>query len=128
MKLEHFACNVSDPVAMADWYVRHVGMRIVRSGGPPAHARFLADSSGSVLIEIYRNDKAPIPDYAGMDPLELHLAFESSDVDGDCQRLADAGATVVDPPFTSSIGDRLAMLRDPWNLALQLVCRADRMM
>lgn len=127
MKLEHIAFNVPDPVAMADWYVQHLGMRIVRAADSPNPVRFMVVSSGSVLIEIYRNSKAPIPDYTGMDPLVIHLAFESPDVEADCTRLAAAGASVVDAPFTSGAGDRLAMLRDPWGVALQLVHRAKPM-
>jgi glyoxylase I family protein len=30
MKIEHFAINVADPIAMADWYVSNMGMTIVR--------------------------------------------------------------------------------------------------
>ena len=30
LNLEHFACNVSDPAAMAAWYVEHLGMQVVR--------------------------------------------------------------------------------------------------
>ncbi len=127
MKIEHFACNVPDPVAMADWYVQHLGMKLVRSGNPPINARFLADESGSVMIEIYCNEKAPIPDYTAMDPLVMHLAFVSEDVPADCRRLVEAGATVVDAPMVTPSGDHLAMLRDPWGVAIQLCRRATPM-
>ena len=30
LNVEHVACNVAEPVAMAAWYVEHLGMRIVR--------------------------------------------------------------------------------------------------
>ena len=51
MKIEHVAWQVADPVAAADWYVAHLGMRIVRDGGAPANVRFLADETGRVLLE-----------------------------------------------------------------------------
>ena len=123
MKMEHVACNVAEPAAMADWYVQHLGMRIVRAADTPHCVRFVAAAGGSGMIEIYHNPAAPVPDYAAMDPLVLHLAFHSDDVDADCQRLVQAGATVVQAPLTSPAGDRLAMLRDPWQVALQLVHR-----
>ena len=47
MKLEHVALLVADPVAMAAWYETHLGMRVVRKGDAPGHARFLADATGS---------------------------------------------------------------------------------
>jgi glyoxylase I family protein len=127
MKIEHLAWNVPDPAAMGDWYARHLGLRIVRAADTPVPVRFLAADHGSGMIEIYRNDKAPLTDMAGLHPLQLHLAFVSEDVDADCRRLEAAGATVADPPFTSPSGDRLAMLRDPWQVPLQLVRRAQPM-
>ena len=75
VKIEHFALQVSDPVAMAEWYVKHLGFSVARASGEPAHGRFLLDGGGSVMLEIYRNPKASVPDYSKMDPLLLHLAF-----------------------------------------------------
>ena len=37
MNVEHIALNVPDPVAMADWYLDHLGMKLARSGPPPAN-------------------------------------------------------------------------------------------
>lgn len=128
MKIEHTALNVTDPVAMAEWYVAHLGMKVVRSGGGPAHARFLADSSGSVMLELYRNEAAPVLEYGAMDPLMLHIAWVSDDVAGDRARLLLAGATGEGDVQALASGDKVAMLRDPWGLALQLVHRAKPML
>ena len=128
MRLEHVALQVSDPVAMAEWYVAHVGCSVARSGGEPSFARFLLDSSGSALIEIYRNPAAPVPDYRAMHPLLLHLAFISQDPAADRDRLVAAGAEIADDLAVTPAGDRLVMLRDPWNIPLQLVRRADPML
>ena len=128
MKIEHFALQVADPVAMADWYVKHLGCSIARSGGEPAHARFLKDGHGSVMVEIYRNPKASVPDYHTIDPLWLHLAFLSTRPAADRDRLVVAGAKLVEDLFTSPAGDELVMLRDPWGTALQLVNRAQPML
>ena len=128
MKIEHLALNVADPVGMADWYVEHLGLRIARRTGPPVNCRFLADDSGQSLIEIYHNAAAPVPNSAATPPAVLHLAMVSSDVKADFDRLVAAGATVVDEPSVSEAGDDLAMLRDPWGLALQLVARAESML
>src|SRR4051812_34648672 len=43
LNLEHVACNVADPPAMAAWYVEHLGMRIVRQSSDPPQIHFLAD-------------------------------------------------------------------------------------
>ncbi|HWH68686.1 MAG TPA: VOC family protein, partial [Candidatus Sulfotelmatobacter sp.] len=125
---EHFALQVPDPVAMANWYVEHLGCKIARSGGEPSHARFLLDGAGSVLLEIYRNPRASVPEYHRMDPLLVHLAFVSEAPARDRDRLLQAGASLVEDLTTSPAGDQLVMLRDPWGIALQLVKRAAPML
>lgn len=127
MKIEHMAFNVEDPVAVGRWYVEHLGFKVKRQTAAPHYAHFLADDSDTVMLEIYRNDAARVPSYGDFDPLELHLAFVSDDVAGDARRLVAAGATLVGQPQTSPQGDQLAMLRDPWGFAIQLVQRAEPM-
>ena len=123
LRLEHVALNVTDPRAVADWYVAHLGMRIVRRVEGPPHTRFLADAAGATVIELYENPAARIPDYRCMDPLELHLAFDSGDPDTDSDALVQAGAMALSDAVLPD-GSRLLMLRDPWGLALQLCARA----
>ncbi len=126
MKIEHVAWQVADPAAVADWYVKHLGFEVKRrSDGPPCF--FLADSTGQVMIEIYNNPAAPVPDYAAQDPLVLHLAFVSDDIPGERRRLLDAGATLVENIETPA-GDHVVMMRDPFGLAIQLCQRAEPML
>ena len=127
MQIEHLALNVAHPVAMAQWYVEHLGMTIVRDGPPPVSVRFLADSGGRVMLEVYRNPPDAVPDYAAIDPLLLHIAFVADDVDTARDRLIAAGAIPVGDIEVTPAGDRLVMLRDPWGLAIQLAKRVDPM-
>ena len=127
MKFEHFAINVEDPPAVAAWYVDHLGMKVVRSAGPPAHMHFLADVTDRVVIELYNNPPDLIPDYTAQDPQVLHIAFAVEDIDATIARLAAAGATKVGGPGQTPFGDTLAMLRDPWGFAIQLTQRAEPM-
>ncbi len=126
-KIEHAAWQMPDPVAAAEWYVRHLGMKVVREAGPPAHMRFLADATGRTLLEIYNNPAAEVPDYWRMHPLLLHLAFAVDDVAAERDRLVAAGARVVDDLLVTPAGDEMVMLRDPWGLPLQLVHRRQPM-
>jgi catechol 2,3-dioxygenase-like lactoylglutathione lyase family enzyme len=123
MDIEHIALNVSDPVALADWYVRHLGMRVVRQVDTGPRTRFLADGSGRVVLEVYRQ-QAPVPDYAAMDPMVLHVAFKVDDVAAIRDRLRAAGATVATDTHRTDSGDVMAFLRDPWGITIQLVHRA----
>jgi catechol 2,3-dioxygenase-like lactoylglutathione lyase family enzyme len=128
MKIEHMAFNVADPIAMAKWYEANLSMRTVRSAGPPTHTRFLADSAGQMMIEIYKHPKATVPDYRAIDPLNLHLAFTVDDVPAIRARLLEAGGTAEGEISTTDSGDELAMLRDPWGLAIQLAKRRSPML
>src|SRR5690348_1226716 len=128
MKIEHFALQVPDPAAMADWYVKHLGFSVARAGGAPSQTRFLLEGAESVMLELYHNPGAPVPDYHKQDPLLLHLAFVSKDPAADRARLVGAGATTVEEVTTTPAGDQLVMLRDPWGVAVQLVKRAEPML
>jgi catechol 2,3-dioxygenase-like lactoylglutathione lyase family enzyme len=121
MKIEHVAFNVADPVAVADWYTKHCGLRVVRHIPQPAQTHFLADGDTTVL-EIYNNPPDQVPDYRSMNPLLFHLALASTDPDADSKRLIAAGATYVEEVRTPD-GSHLMMLRDPFGVALQLCKR-----
>jgi predicted enzyme related to lactoylglutathione lyase len=128
MKIEHFAYQVKDATAVAEWYGEHVGFTVKRGQELPFPVYFLADEAGDVMIEIYSNPAIKTPDYASMDPLILHMAFVCNAVPETIQRLESAGATLLSGPDTTPAGDRLAMLRDPWGLAIQLCQRAEPML
>lgn len=123
MRIEHVALNVADPVAVAAWYTQHLGFTVVRHIPVPTQTHFLADESGQTVIEIYCNPPDSVPDYAAMDPLQVHIAFVSPDPDTDTARLVAAGAHLVSELHLPD-GSHLNMLRDPWGLALQLCKRA----
>ena len=123
LNVEHVALNVADASAIAAWYVKNLGMRIVRQSTVPPFIHFVADAGGRTVIEFYSNADDPIPDYRSMHPLRLHVAFATSDPDGARSALVAAGASFVDE-MTREDGTRLLMLRDPWGLAIQLCKRA----
>jgi len=124
VKLEHVALLVADPPAMARWYEEHLGMHVVkRSDEAPGFARFLADVAGSSILETYASDAVPVPDYVAMNPAILHVAFATAEIVGTRDRLIAAGATPLGEITENAAGDRFAMLRDPWGLALQLAQR-----
>lgn len=127
MKIEHFAFQVEDAAVVAEWYREHLGFSVKRGGDAPFPVRFLADESGEVMIEVYSNPAVATPDYASMDPLILHMAFVCPEVDSTIKRLIDAGAVLVSGPDALPTGDTLAMLRDPWGLAIQLCDRKESM-
>ena len=123
MKIEHTAFQIEDPAAAARWYVANLGLRVKRAQATSPFGQFLADDGDTVMLEFYCNPKIPVPDYRQMDPLTLHIAFVAADVRAERARLIAAGATAAGDVQETDAGDVMAMLRDPWGLALQLAQR-----
>ena len=99
-------------------------MKVIRSSDGAPYVHFIADSAGQVIFELYSNPDAPVPDYASMDPLVLHIAFKADDIKSQRQRLIDSGATPEGDIVVTPAGDQVAMLRDPWGIPIQLAKRA----
>lgn len=127
MKIEHFAINVEDPVAMSDWYEENMGLEVVKKAITPPYMTFLADDSGRVMIEIYKNPVDEVPEYRNMNPLIVHIAYVSKDPTKDKERLLKAGAQAVSDDHLDD-GSHLVMLRDPWGVCIQLCKRGTPML
>ncbi|MFP4510821.1 MAG: VOC family protein [Spirochaetaceae bacterium] len=123
-RFEHVALNLSDYQEAVRWYTRHLGLTVVRDD--PGVKVFLGDSMGRTVLELYTNTEAGLPDYTAMHYFSLHIAFAVEDPDESAAALVNAGAVMLDPPRTAS-GDRLAMVRDPWGVCLQLIHRNEPM-
>ena len=122
MKFEHFALNVPDCRAQAQWYVQHVGFAIARAREDAPFTHFLADETGRIVVEFYTNPKAAIPDHAAAHPLSFHIAVVADDAKSERVRLEKAGAKLfLEEPQPD--GTLLIMLRDPWGVPLQLCQR-----
>ena len=126
MVFEHCAFNVPDAAAAAAWYVQHLGFHVVRAVDGPPHTRFLADETGRMVLEIYTNRNASIPDYHQQHWLVVHLAVVSRAADADRARLEAAGATLATIDELPD-GSRLIMVRDPWGICVQLCQRTHAM-
>ena len=103
-------------------------MKLVRKGPPPISMHFVSDAGGNMMLEIYHNPPDAVSDYTSMDPLLLHISFMVDDVKGIREKLITAGATPVGEVTITPAGDELAMLRDPWGVAIQFVKRAEPML
>jgi len=123
MKFEHVAFNVPDARAQAHWLAAHLGFTIFRRVEEAPHTHFLADETGRVVLELYTNRAARVPDYRAQDPLVLHFAVATADAGAQKDALTGAGAELVSDT-TLPDGTRLVMLRDPWGLPLQFCQRA----
>jgi glyoxylase I family protein len=122
--VEHVAWQVNDPAAVAAWYGKHLHFRVIRKNDDPARTHFLADESGRVVVEIYNNSAASVPDYPSVHFLQLHIAFAVADPASTRDMMLKAGATVAEGLRVTPAGDQLLMMRDPFGFAIQFVKRA----
>jgi glyoxylase I family protein len=122
MRFEHFALNVPQPAAQAQWYVQHLGFAIARRREDAPFTHFLADESGRTILELYCNPNATIPNYAAAHPATFHVALVAANAKAESARLQQGGATLfAEEPQPD--GSLLIMLRDPWHVPLQLCQR-----
>ena len=126
MKFEHFALNVPDATSTSLWYEEHLGLTVKKKMVESPFMTFLADDSGTVMLEIYTNPKGQTLDFDEFHPLAVHLALISEDPTADKNRLMAAGATEFSDDILPD-GSRLVMLRDPWGICLQLCKRTTPM-
>ena len=125
---EHIALNVADPVSVAKWYVDNLSMKIFRQSGAPSFGTFLGDTGNHIMFELYHNTDYPLFDAANISHMSIHFAFMVNDIGKIKEKLLTAGAKLVEDVTTTPSGDKVLMLRDPWNLPIQFVQRAITML
>lgn len=129
IRFEHIAFNVPDVHAVAKWDRDTLGFVVMRQQDVPPHMTFIADADKNMMFEFYSN--AAVPSYDGKDVPDFtaHVAFHVDDMDAVRAKLIAAGATPSGDVTTTPAGDKLAFLRDPFNVVtLQLVQRTVRML
>lgn len=124
MKLEHLALIMEDPIAAAKWYSDNLGFTIIKEMDQSPFAHFIVDYSKKMLLEIFLLPDKEIPDYRKVDPAIMHLGFSVDNIEEKFQDLVSNGAIVVNEISTSGTGDKIAMLRDPWGIPIQLIKRS----
>jgi hypothetical protein len=128
MSVEHFGLLVPAPVSMGRWYQQHLGFEILRSLGTDEEgAVFLKDGESGTVLEFGRLPGHPVADFGGFDDLQVHIAIACPDPAALAQRLEKAGARLIgEPPRAEAANERLLM-KDPWNVTLQLINRKNRL-
>lgn len=128
LRPEHLALNVSDSRKTAHWFEAHLGMKVVREGGPPTYGIFVADSSEQMMLELYQNSSYPVIDFGKISHVSIHFASIVPDVAAAKERLLKAGATVAEDIAKTPSGDQVLMLRAPGGFPIQLVNRVTPML
>lgn len=129
-RFDHIHLRARDPSAAAVWFETMFGAVVTRDIYPPGtlyagQPRVALQAGGmSVLIAPAHPDGAtgPAPDfpYFGIE----HVGFTVDDVDAAVAELRAKGAEIVLGPVTRSAGLRLAFVRGPEGMWIELVQKA----
>ena len=122
--IQHIGLNVNNPVEVANWYIQNLGMKLIRQGNAPQFVTFIADAGNNMEMEFYNKEKIKKIDFQKIDVMTFHFAFLTDSINTIENKLIAAGAKLIDKITETPAGDKVAMLRDPWGMPLQLVERS----
>ncbi|MBN1409443.1 MAG: VOC family protein [Spirochaetales bacterium] len=128
MRIEHIGFLVSQPIAMGDWYEKHLGLKKIRSlGDNEQGVVFLRDDGTGTVLEFGRLKGRSVFNYNNMDPLLIHIAIECQDPTGLAKKLEAAGAEIIgESPMAEGANERM-LVKDPWGITIQLINRVNRL-
>lgn len=122
-KFEHVHLRSPDPDATARYYERMFGAEVIRSTQPDGSARVDLNLGGAnVFIAPVRDGQAapaPTSPYLGLE----HLGLAVSDIDAVVAELKAKGAEFTMEPTTVRPGVRIAFIRGPQNVSIELLDR-----
>lgn len=120
---DHVHLRSPDPEETARYYERMFGARIIRSTQSDGRERLDLDLGGvAVFIAKVDPDKVgppPEPPFQGLE----HLGLRVSGIDAAVAELKAKGAEVTREPTTIRPGVRIAFIRGPQNVHIELLDR-----
>ncbi|MDG3005237.1 VOC family protein [Paludisphaera mucosa] len=120
-RLEHFAIYAADLEALKDFYVRTMGLRVVRAGGGnPPGGYFLADDHGGAIELIARPADQSNADQRWV----CHLAFWVDDVAAKQAELENLGLAFETDTAADDESIKTSFFQDPEGNRCQLVWRS----
>ncbi len=121
-RIEHFALFTDDLLALRDFYVDVLGLRVaVDNSQAPVAGYFLADDRGVALEIIQR----PPGSAAVETRYACHAAFLVEDVEAARQRLEARGHAFETDTVVDTDGFKTAFFRDPAGNRCQIVWRRE---
>ena len=126
--VDHPAIACRDTRRQIDWYVRHLGMRVVAQNDadpPTALVGYDAGLTHGAVIELMpaREPGAEPADVPRFAPGLRHLALRVRDFDAACAALRRRGVEFLSEPGAATGGGRVVSFRDPEGNELQIVQR-----
>jgi catechol 2,3-dioxygenase-like lactoylglutathione lyase family enzyme len=118
---DHIHLRSPDPEATAQWYERHLGAEVIRSA-PQGKPRIDLKLGGAnvFIAQVSAGDGVnppPVTPYQGLD----HFGLSVSGIDAIVAELKAEGVEVTRGPITIRPGTRVAFLRGPQGVSIELL-------
>ena len=126
-RINHIHLKASDPKQTADWYVSAFNFKIVSDEVRSFGDRFIRcqseDGGMAVNISGARSGETLGPGDANPHEGLEHFGLDTADMDADIARLEGLGARLLEGPTQVPNGPRIAFLRAPDDVRVELVER-----
>jgi lactoylglutathione lyase len=121
---DHIHLRTREPQAMAAYFRDVFGAKVLESVQSDGRSRVDLDLDGLIIfIAPVAADAdieaSPVDPYLGLD----HFGLRVEDIDGTVAELKQRGAEIVDEPRTIRPGVRIAFVRAPDNVRIELLQR-----
>lgn len=124
MEFEHIGISVSDPHKMAQWYINNLGFKLkLKWGDDKEGAAFISDKSNKIMFELFSLPEVEKCKADLKNPLKIHLAFTTENIEEDMKKLTNNGASFVEECKRKGPGDKIFLVKDPWGNIIQLLQR-----
>jgi glyoxylase I family protein len=123
--IDHPAIACQDVRKLAEWYCRHLGMRIVADNGTVVLVGYGGTTRDGALIELMPvKDEGPNPaTFARFQPGIRHLGFRVTDFETAYEKLKELKVEFTTPVGQAVGGGKTILFRDPEGNELQIVER-----
>lgn len=128
-RIHHIHIKSPDPGRTAEWWVSAFGFSIIGDEVRPFGDRFIrckTEDGFAVTISGARTGETLGPGDASPHHGLEHVAFESIDLEADIARLGRLGAKLQEGPIQVPGGPRVAFLRGPDDVRIELVQPPDK--
>jgi len=122
---EHIHLRSRNPEATAGWYERMLGAEIIRTPQADGSTRFDLNLGGGQKVFIapanpgLETAEPPRTPYFGLE----HIGLTVADIDGAVSELKQMGVTFTTEPTTVRPGVRIAFMRGPEDVLIELIQR-----
>ena len=123
-KINHIHLKARDPEKTVEWWAKAFNFKVVSDEVRPVGDRFIrCESEGGLRVNISSErtgetlDSGNAMAHWGLE----HFGFDSADIEGDIKRLEGLGAELLEGPIGPPDGVRVAFLKAPDDVRIELI-------